>query len=295
MKGPMLLKPIETTAAALAIGEKKSSLGSVQLLILGFLAGAFIAFASQASTMGAFNLLAQPEWYGLGRLVAGIIFGCGLVFVLLSGAELFTGNVLITNAWLCGRVSSVAMLRNWVYVYIGNFLGSFFIAWLMSQSGLWHGGANLAGAMTIKLALGKVSLDLTAAIVLGILCNWLVCLAVWLSFGTTSTSGKILSIYLPIFMFVLSGFEHCVANMYYIPAGIFAASDPSYVAQAAKLGITAEALQQLNWSTFFTKNLLPVTLGNMIGGIVFVGMAFLYGNGKPSEDTVNEVKEKVLK
>lgn len=296
MKAPMLLKPIETSAASLAIGKKKSSIASLQLLILGFLAGAFIALAAQASTMGAFNLLADPGWYGLGRLVSGLIFASGLVFVILTGAELFTGNVLIASAWLCGQVSAGAMIRNAIFVYIGNFIGSIFVAWLLSLSGLWHGGADMAGAMTIKIALGKVGLSFTEAIVLGILCNWLVCLAVWMSFGTTSTSGKVLCIYLPILMFIVSGFEHCVANMYYIPAGLMALNDPAYVQQVmAAWHIGEEALQQLTWQTFLINNLIPVTIGNMVGGIVFVGMALLYGHGKPSNELIEQVKEEVLK
>lgn len=178
---------------------------------------------------------------------------------------------------------------------MANLLGSLCIAWLLSQSGLWHSGANLAGGMTIKLAVGKVTLTFGQAVVLGILCNWLVCLAVWLSFSTTSTAGKILAIYLPIFMFIVSGFEHSVANMYYIPAGILAASDSSYVAQATALGVTLDALAQLGWGSFFINNLLPVSLGNIIGGAVFIGMALMYGNGRPDETLIQAMKEKVLK
>ena len=128
---------------------------------------------------------------------------------------------------------------------MANLLGSLCIAWLLSQSGLWHSGANLLGGMTIKLAVGKVTLTFGQALALGILCNWLVCLAVWLSFSTTSTSGKILGIYLPVFMFIVSGFEHSVANMYYIPAGILAASDPSYVATGHIIGGYTGCLAQL--------------------------------------------------
>ena len=178
---------------------------------------------------------------------------------------------------------------------MANLLGSLCIAWLLSQSGLWHSGANLAGGMTIKLAVGKVTLTFGQAVVLGILCNWLVCLAVWLSFSTTSTAGKILAIYLPIFMFIVSGFEHSVANMYYIPAGILAASDSSYVAQATALGVTPDALAQLGWGSFFINNLLPVSLGNIIGGAVFIGMALVYGNGRTDETLIQAMKEKVLK
>ncbi|MCB5742758.1 formate/nitrite transporter family protein [Veillonella ratti] len=192
-------------------------------------------------------------------------------------------------------MSLYRLLRNWVIVFMANLLGSLCIAWLLSQSGLWHSGANLAGGMTIKLAVGKVTLTFGQAVVLGILCNWLVCLAVWLSFSTTSTAGKILAIYLPIFMFIVSGFEHSVANMYYIPAGILAASDSSYVAQATALGVTPDALAQLGWGSFFINNLLPVSLGNIIGGAVFIGMALMYGNGRPDETLIQAMKEKVLK
>lgn len=295
MQVPLLLKPIETTAAAILIGERKTQLPIGRMLILSFLAGAYIAFAAQASNMGAYNLLSMPETFGLGRTVAGLIFGSGLVFVVLTGCELFTGNVLITASLAANEVTAARMLRNWFWVYVGNFLGSIFIAWSLCQSGLWGSSGHLLGAMTLKIALGKISLSFGSALVLGFLCNWLVCLAVWLSFSTMSMQAKIMGIFLPIFMFVLSGFEHSVANMYYIPAGIMAAQDPAIVAKALAIGVSPEGVASLTWGNFVMKNLIPVTLGNMIGGILFIAMAYFYGHGKPSKEMLESVKESIFK
>ena len=191
--------------------------------------------------------------------------------VLLAGAELFTGNNLIIAAVLEKRVSFSAMLKNWIAVYIGNLIGSVFIAFLIVQSGQLSSGASLLGGITIKIAYGKVSLSFVQAVFLGIMCNWLVCLAVWLCYGAKDMTGKMLAAFFPIWLFITSGFEHSVANMYYIPAGIFSKSVPAY---AAASGLSAEALSNINWAAFFIKNLMPVTLGNIIGGAFFVGMFY---------------------
>ena len=218
--------------------------------------------------MAAFGLFAKPETYGLGKFVAGLIFPVGLILVLLAGAELFTGNNLIIAAALEKKVSLTAMFKNWLAVYIGNFIGSVFIAFLIVKSGQLSSGANLLGGITIKIAYGKVSLSFVQAVFLGIMCNWLVCLAVWLCYGAKDMTGKMLAAFFPIWLFITSGFEHSVANMYYIPAGIFSKSVPAY---AAASGLSAEALSNINWANFFIKNLMPVTLGNIIGGAFFVG------------------------
>ena len=268
MSEKMYCDPAEILEVTVQKGITKASTPVWKLLCLGFLAGVFIAFASEGSNMAAFGLFAKSETYGLGKFVAGLIFPVGLILVLLAGAELFTGNNLIIAAALEKKVSLTAMFKNWIAVYIGNFIGSVFIAFLIVQSGLLSSGASLLGGITIKIAYGKVSLSFVQAVFLGIMCNWLVCLAVWLCYGAKDMTGKMLAAFFPIWLFITSGFEHSVANMYYIPAGIFSKSVPAY---AAASGLSAEALSNINWANFFIKNLMPVTLGNIIGGAFFVG------------------------
>ncbi|MCR5482375.1 MAG: formate/nitrite transporter family protein [Clostridia bacterium] len=271
-----VLTPPEITEATIEIGVKKSKTPALNLLILGILAGAFIAFAAEGSNMAAFNLFAKPETYGLGKVLAGSIFGTGLMLVVIAGGELFTGNNLILAAVLDKRTTLGLMLKNWVIVYIGNLIGSLIIAYFMMASGLFDSGANVLGGMTIKIAAYKTGLSFSKAFVLGIMCNWLVCLAVWMAFGAKDMIGKIFAIFFPIWLFITSGFEHCIANMYYIPAGILAKADPAFAAAAEELGVTAEKLAGLNWQSFFQSNLLPVTLGNIVGGAIFVGAVYWF-------------------
>ena len=245
------LTPEEITEVTIQVGIKKTKASALNLFILGILAGVFIAFASEGSNMAAFNLFAKPETYGLGKALAGAIFGTGLMLVVIAGGELFTGNTL----FLAGSLVIVSM---------------------MNQSGLFSSGADMLGGVTIKIAAYKVGLEFMPAFYLGIMCNWLVCLAVWMAYGAKDMSGKILAIFFPIWLFITSGFEHSIANMYYIPAGIFAKANPAMVAAASQLGVTAEKLSHLNWSTFFINNLIPVTLGNIVGGGLFVGGVYWF-------------------
>ena len=223
--------------------------------------------------MAAFNLFANPETYGLGKCIAGSIFGTGLMLVVVAGGELFTGNTLIIMAVLQGKAKLTSMLKNWTFVYIGNLIGSLLIAYMMVNSGLFNSGANVLGGVTIKIAAYKVGLTFTQAFYLGIMCNWLVCLAVWMNYGAKDMAGKLLAVFFPIWLFITSGFEHSVANMYYIPAGILAKTNAAW-AEASHL--SAEALASLTWSNFAVNNLLPVTLGNIVGGGFFVGMIYWY-------------------
>ena len=194
----------------------------------------------------------------LAKFVAGLIFPAGLILVLVAGAELFTGNCLMVMAAAEGKINLPQLLRSWVVVYVGNLAGGVLVACLISLSGQL--GASALRDFTVKVASNKIALSFGNAFVLGLLCNWLVCLAVWSSFAAKDVAGKIFAVFFPIWLFVASGFEHSVANMYYIPAGIFASG-------GEVVGLT--------WSAMFTKNLLPVTLGNIVGGAVFVGMAYL--------------------
>jgi formate/nitrite transporter len=270
-----ILKPDEILEVSLSVAEAKAKGGFVKLLVLAALAGAFIAFGAEGSNLAAYSLLAEPSTYGLGKALAGAIFPVGLILVIIAGAELFTGNVLIAGAAAVRRVSCGALFRNWGIVYLGNFLGSVFIAWLIFESGQLHSGANLLGAVTIKIAASKVALSFPAALALGIMCNWLVCLAVWLTYASSTVQGKIAAIFFPIMVFVLSGFEHSVANMYYIPAGILAKANDAYLQAARDIGLTDAALESLTWKGFFVNNLVPVTIGNIVGGCLFVSLAYL--------------------
>ena len=255
-------------------GIAKAEGKTLRLLIWALLAGAYIAFGAQASQMVSFNLLADPASLGVGRLVSAVVFPVGLMMVVLCGAELFTGNCLMIIGVLDRKIRISGMLRNWVLVYLGNFLGALLVVALMKSTGLWETGSGLLGASVIKTAQAKVQLSFGQAFVRGILCNWLVCLAVWMSTGARETVSKIFAIWFCIGLFVISGFEHSIANMYFIPAGIAAAAD-SGLAQLAGCDVSV-----LTVGNFLVKNLLPVTLGNILGGGLFVGMVYWFTGRK---------------
>jgi formate/nitrite transporter len=191
------LKPAETLEVCINTGIAKANSSIGRLVVLGILAGAFIALAAQGSTMAAFNLIADPKTLGVGKALQGAVFGTGLIMVVLAGGELFTGNVLILASVAEKKVTLAKLLRNWVIVYIANLIGSLLVAWLISQSGQWAGGADALGGMTVKIAAGKTALSFGPAFILGIFCNWLVCVAVWLSFASESFIGKIFGIFFP--------------------------------------------------------------------------------------------------
>ena len=256
-------------------GVAKAGKSAINLFLLGILAGVYVALAAAGSTMAAFSLLATPETYGLGRCMAGLVFPCGLMLVMLAGSELFTGNTMMLLPLAQRRISLFALLRNWLLVYVGNFVGSVFVAFLIYQSGQLNAGANLLGGVTIKIAAAKCSLTFVQAFLLGILCNWLVCLAVWMAMSAKDVTGKILAMFFPIWLFVTSGYEHSVANMYYIPAGLLAALSPEWSSAA---GLSETMASALSWENFFVANLLPVTLGNIVGGGIFVALAYGFIN-----------------
>lgn len=268
-----VLKPAEILEATSNIGVGKAKIPSARLLILGVVAGAFIALSAQGSNMAAFNLLAEPNTFGLGKLVSGFVFSAGLIFVLIAGAELFTGDMLMFVAYYDRKIALAQLVKTLVIVYIGNFIGSLLIVCMVNMSGQLSSAGNMLAARTILIANGKVNLSFVQAFTLGILCNWLVCIGVWMSFGSDSQVGKMLSAFFPVMLFVTSGFEHSIANMYYIPAGILAKANPDYLQVTGK-GL--EELSNLNWLGFFAKNLLPVTLGNIIGGVIFVSTLYWY-------------------
>lgn len=265
------MKPAETLKALIETSKVKASMPIKRMVIFGIFAGAYIAFAGAGANMAAYGLLSSTETFGLGKILSGTIFTVGLIMVVLGGAELFTGNTTMIAAVIDKRITVSSMLKNWVIVYICNFIGGVLIAFMVYYSGVLNSGEGMLGAMTVKIAAGKVNMSFGSAFVSGILCNWLVCMAVWLSTGAQTTVGKILSIFFPIWLFVTAGFEHSVANMYFIPAGIFAKSNQMFTS-LSEMGF--DALANLNWSGMFELNLLPVTLGNIVGGAVCVAIGY---------------------
>ena len=255
--------PSEIYQQQLAAAEKKAALPLGKMLALGFLAGACIAFGAATSNMAAHGVAN----YGLARLVAGSVFPVGLILIVLVGAELFTGNNLMEMALVERRITAGRMLRNLVWVWLSNLAGSVAVAACVWGSGEWGSAGHALGAYTIKVAAGKAALAPGAAVCSGILCNVLVCLAILAAASSKQTIGKIFAIWFPIMAFVLGGFEHSVANMYYLPAGLMALSDPVCAAKAAELGIATGALTVAHAA----RNLLFVTIGNLVGGMVFVG------------------------
>ena len=265
------LKPADILERILESAEVKSKMPLKRLIIFGIFAGVYIAFAGAGANMASFNLLANPETFGLGKILSGTIFTAGLIMVILGGAELFTGNTTMLAAVVHRRITLSSMLKNWVIVYICNLIGGVLIAVMVSYSGGLGAGDGMLGAMTVRIAAGKVNMDFGQALVSGIMCNWLVCMAVWLSTGAQTTVGKIFSTFFPIWLFVTAGFEHCVANMFFIPAGIFAKESELFLSIS---GIGSEDLSNLTWGGMLVNNMLPVTVGNIIGGAVCVAMGY---------------------
>lgn len=265
------LSPDKILPRAFEVYTKKARIKTNKLLILSFFAGVFIALAAQGSSFAAANLLANKDTLGLGKLVQGLTFTPGLIFVILAGAELFTGNCLMITAFLDKKVCLKDMLKSWILVYLVNFIGCIFVAFLLSFSGQWLLGDGLVGIRTILIAKSKIDLSFGQAFVLGILANFLVCLGVWMSLGAKSYGSKAIAAFFPVAVFVLSGFEHSIANMYYIPAGILAKNISDL---AAKTGLDAAALASINIPNMLVKNLIPVTLGNIIGGAILVGLLY---------------------
>ncbi|MBQ3290962.1 MAG: formate/nitrite transporter family protein [Mogibacterium sp.] len=249
--------PAEIADIWIGNGVKKANLSIGKMIVLGMLAGAFIGFGAcvfvQATAAGgdAFQSMAA-------KLIGAALFPVGLMMVILCGAELFTGNNLLTLALMDKKITACKMVKNWVIVYIGNLIGSVLIALLLAKSGLF---ADAAAERAMAIASAKTSIPFMPALIRGILCNILVVLACWMQAGAKDLIGKIFAIWFPIMMFVFAGFEHSVANMTYIPLGIFLGAD-------------------VTWGAFFLNNLVPVTIGNMLGGACVVPFAYYYAYKK---------------
>ena len=284
------LLPPEMAKKAENIGVNKVNLGPFRMLALAVLAGAFIALGAvfmTTVTAGAAGVLP----YGIARLMGGLAFCLGLILVVVAGAELFTGNNLIVMAWASRKVTTGKLLRNWIIVYFGNFVGAILTAYGMYLSGQFAFGQGAVGLQALTVANAKVGLSFTQAVVLGVFCNALVCLAVWLCMSARTTTDRILSILFPISAFVAAGFEHSIANMYFIPVALFI-KNGAPAEFWTNIGKTAADFGNITWGNFFVANLLPVTIGNIIGGVLMVGLVYWFIYLRPSwtghKDTTEE-------
>jgi formate transporter len=277
------------------VGVAKAELKIDTMFALAVLAGAFIGCGAIFATVVTTGLSAAGMGFGVVKLLAGLVFCLGLIAVVVAGAELFTGNNLIIMAFADGRIRLSAVLRNWGVVYVGNFVGSILTVAVMILTKQYTFAGGAVGANALGIADAKCNLGFGQAIALGIMCNALVCLAVWLCMSARTTTDKILAIIFPITAFVAAGFEHSVANMYFIPMGLLIKSfAPASFWEA--IGTTAGAYSNLTWGAFFLKNLLPVTIGNIIGGVGFVGLAywFIYLRPQKVVEIPKEAKPNIL-
>jgi formate transporter len=273
------LVPAEMARRAEETGIRKVAMDAAGVLTLAILAGAFIALGGVFATVALSG--AGPAPSGATRVLAGTVFSLGLILVVVGGAELFTGNTLSVMAWAGRRIGTGALLRNWGIVYAGNFIGAVGIAAMVVLARGYELGAGAFGATALGIAAGKLRLDFGQAVMLGILCNILVCLAVWLTLSARTTADRILAVVPPISAFVAAGFEHSIANMYFVPLGLFlAAWDPGFVAAR---GLAPEA-GALSWSGLLVRNLLPVTIGNVIGGGGLVAAVYWFVYLRPRRD-----------
>lgn len=261
--------PAEIAKNYITTGKNKVNLSVDKMFLLAVMAGMFVAFGGVGSATAAVGVTPSS----VGKLISGCIFPGGLTLVLLAGSELFTGNCLLSIPLMEKEITVAQMLKNWIVVYLGNMVGGMAVAAGMVYSGQYN---MFDGAMAVSVfstAISKCTLSFGDAFIKGIFCNILVCLAVWVSFSAKDPAGKVISLFLPILIFVVCGFEHCVANMYYITAGLFGKTVPSYVAAAEAAGLD---LSKITWGNFFGTNLVPVTLGNIVGGAVCVGLVYWY-------------------
>jgi formate/nitrite transporter len=262
------LPPAEVARKAENVGVTKAGMARFDVFVLSVLAGAFIALGAIFATTVSAGGAELP--YGVVRLLAGLVFTLGLILVVVAGAELFTGNNLIVMAWASRRVATAQLLANWTIVFLGNFVGAVGTAVLLFLSEQYTFGAGAVGQSILAIGVAKTSLGFGQAVALGMLCNALVCLAVWLTYGAHTTTDKILAIIPPIAAFVAAGFEHSVANMYFISIALLVKSDDAFVTTLDP----QPDLSELTVQSFLLDNLLPVTIGNILGGAVLVGAVY---------------------
>ncbi|MDP3449618.1 MAG: formate/nitrite transporter family protein, partial [Anaerolineaceae bacterium] len=253
---------------------KKAALPFLNLLPLSFLGGTYIAFGAVFASVVATGM--PDVWpYGIIKLLQGLAFSMGLILVVIGGGELFTGNMLMVIALAQKKIGLLRLIHNWLIVYIGNFIGSVAVVLMIIFSKSYLASKGALGNLMVVTAIAKVQYGFSEALMLGIMCNIMVCLAIWLTYSGRTTTDKILAIIFPITFFIAAGFEHSVANMFIIPMGLLLKTfDPLFVSS-----LTLD-LTQLTWPSFILRNLLPVTLGNIIGGSLFVGILYLWSYRK---------------
>jgi formate transporter len=274
------IMPAAMAARAEQVGVKKATTDPLMVLALAVLGGAFISFGAIFATTVSAGGSALP--YGVVRLLSGLVFSVGLILVVVAGAELFTGNNLIVMAWAGGKVKTRALALNWALVFVGNFVGAFFTAVLMFYSTQYEFGGGSVGLAALSTADGKLHHGFAATVVLGIMCNALVCLAIWMSYSGRSAMDKIISVIPPVAAFVAAGFEHCIANIYYVPVAILikAGAPKSFWDAIQK---TPADYSDLTWINFLTANLVPATIGNIIGGALMVGAVYWFVYLRPQK------------
>jgi formate/nitrite transporter len=276
--------PSEVANAFVDIGAGKAKLRFRKMLVLAILAGVYVGFgAIAATTVGTGDF----AWFGAKKFLGGAVFSVGLMLVVIAGAELFTGNNLMTVALFSRRIGYGGLLRNWLPVYLGNFIGSVLLALLIGLGTTMLAGP--VGGTALNIAAGKVAAKAGSpdfwqhnmdVFFRGIGCNMLVCLAVMMAIAAKDIAGKIMAMFFPIMAFVTVGFEHSVANMYFLAVGIFTKGKAAAVEAS---GLSADALAGLNWGTMWTHNLISVTLGNIVGGVIFVGLIYFYAHVRGSD------------
>jgi len=272
--------PVQIVAKGAGAGKYKTGLESWNMILRGFMSGAYIAMGGALATVCATGV-ADKLGPGMGALILGTVFPVGLIITVMTGAELFTGDAMLAPlAAFIHKVSWGSVINLWVMVYIGNLIGSIVYAYIMANGPFASfsptgATATAFGVNAVNIAIKKVSYvgmaGMWSAFLKGIGCNWLVNLAILLGICADDAIGKIVGIWFPIMAFVSTGFEHCVANMYFIPAGIFTSQ---YLSAEQIATITADKLATLNWVTMWTNNIIVVTIGNIVGGLIFVGVIY---------------------
>ena len=285
--------PSDMAVRAEQTGVRRASMDPLTVFVLSVLAGAFISFGALfATTVSAGTISIGPAGdaaamsaalpYGITRLLVGLVFSVGLIMVVVGGAELFTGNTLLVMAWASGKVTTRAVLMNWLIAFVGNCIGTIATAALMFLSTQYTFGNGAVGLVALTTANSKAALDFVPALTLGIMCNALVCVAVWMCFSARTTIDRVVTVVPPIAAFAAAGFEHCIANAYFLPMGLFiksGAPDSFWVS----IGKTAADFPALTWTNFLIGNLVPVTIGNIIGGSLMVGAVYWFVYLRPTK------------
>lgn len=265
-----LFTAAETTANYASAGAAKTRLPISKMLLLGVLAGFLIGFPSCVTNMATYALDNNSTI----RMVSGLLFAFGLGMVIVTGAELFTGNTLISISVLDKKATVAGMLRNWCFVYVGNFVGSMALSFICARFGWLGAGANALAAFSMKVAVGKMTMPFQNAFFMGLLCNILVTLGVLMSLSGKDVASRFIAAWAPVMLFVTCGFNHSIADMTYCMLGLFAKGVPAYVEAAQAAGV---AVEDLTWGNYFVGNMLPVTLGNILGGVL-IGFTFWYAH-----------------